>query len=265
VIGAFALSDLMKIVAFIPARYDSTRFPGKPLALIAGKPMIQQVYERAKKWQDPEFAEVFVATDDERIAECVDGFGGKAVMTGSDHASGTDRIAEAASRMDLQRDDLIINVQGDQPILDPRCFSHLILPLREYEDVLMSTLVFRIGDERGDNNPRNPKHVKTVFDKDGYALFFSRSVIPHYRDSGSDRVYYKHLGFYAYRVDFLKTFARLPLGTLEDAEKLEQLRTVEHGYKIKVVQSPYDSFEVDTPDDIPIAERILAQGSSKTR
>jgi 3-deoxy-manno-octulosonate cytidylyltransferase (CMP-KDO synthetase) len=259
----------MKIPAFIPARYDSTRFPGKPLALIAGKPMIQHVYESAKKC--PEISDVFVATDDERIADCVHGFSGKVVMTGRDHPSGTDRIAEAASLMDLQSDDLVINVQGDQPTFDHRCFSrhqcfsHLIQPLMEDADVLMSTLVFQITDERGENDPRNPKHVKTVSDKEGDALFFSRSVIPHYRDSGADRVYYKHLGFYAYRVRFLTKFATLPVGVLEEAEKLEQLRAVEHGYKIKVVESPCDSFEVDTPEDIEIAERILARESTPKR
>jgi 3-deoxy-manno-octulosonate cytidylyltransferase (CMP-KDO synthetase) len=263
VIGASTLPDPMKIVAFIPARYDSARFPGKPLALIAGKPMIQHVYERAKIC--PEFSEVFIATDDERIAECVRGFRGRAVMTRGDHASGTDRIAEAAFRMDLQSDDLVINVQGDQPAFSPLCIPYLIRPLTEHTDAPMSTLVFRIADERGVNDPRNPKHVKTVSDKDGYALFFSRSLIPHYRESGADKIYYKHLGFYAYGVDFLKTFARLPLGALEDAEKLEQLRAVEYGYKIKIVESPYDSFEVDTPDDINIAEKILAQESTETR
>jgi 3-deoxy-manno-octulosonate cytidylyltransferase (CMP-KDO synthetase) len=263
VIGGFDLPDFMKILAFIPARYDSTRFPGKPLALITGKPMIQHVYERAAAC--PEISEVYVATDDERIYRRVLGFGGRAIMTSRAHASGTDRVAEAASRMGLPSDDLVINVQGDQPTLDPRCFSHLIQPLMEHGDVPMSTLVFRVADERGVNDPRNPKHVKTVSDKAGYALFFSRSLIPFHRDPGADKVYYKHLGFYAYRVDFLKTFASLPMGTLEDAEKLEQLRAVEHGYKIKIVESPYDSFEVDSPDDIQMAERILAQESTQKR
>jgi 3-deoxy-manno-octulosonate cytidylyltransferase (CMP-KDO synthetase) len=251
----------MKILAFIPARYDSTRFPGKPLALIMGKPMIQHVYERAKAC--PDISEVFVATDDERIYQRVLGFGAKAIMTSGAHASGTDRVAEAASNMDLHGSDLVVNVQGDQPTLDARCFSLLIRPLVEQGDVLMSTLVFRVADERGVNDPRNPKHVKTVSDKAGYALFFSRSLIPFHRDPAADKVYYKHLGFYAYRMDFLKTFASLPLGTLEDAEKLEQLRAVEYGYKIKVVESPYDSFEVDSPDDVDIAERILAQESTQ--
>jgi 3-deoxy-manno-octulosonate cytidylyltransferase (CMP-KDO synthetase) len=259
----------MKLPAFIPARYDSTRFPGKPLALIAGKPMIQRVYESAKKC--PAISEVFVATDDERIVECVRGFRGKVVMTGSDHPTGTDRVAEAVSRIDLQSNDLVINVQGDQPTFDPRCFSRhhcfsrLIQPLLDRADVMMSTLVFRIADERGDNDPRNPKHVKTVFDKAGDALFFSRSLIPFHRDPGANRVYYKHLGFYAYRVGFLKKFAGLPVGVLEDAEKLEQLRAVEHGYKIKIVESPCDSFEVDTPEDIKVAERILARVRTQRR
>ncbi len=261
--GVLDLPDFMKTFAFIPARYDSSRFPGKPLALIAGKPMIQHVYERAQTC--PLISQVFVATDDERIHRCVLDFGGKAIMTGSAHASGTDRVAEAASLTGLQSDEIVINVQGDQPALDPRCFSHLIRPLTEQGDVQMSTLVFRIADERGDNDPRNPKHVKTVCDKDGYALFFSRSLIPFHRDPGTAKVYYKHLGFYAYRLGFLSTFARLPMGSLEDAEKLEQLRAVEHGYKIKVVESPYDSFEVDTPDDVAVAQRILARESTQKR
>jgi 3-deoxy-manno-octulosonate cytidylyltransferase (CMP-KDO synthetase) len=253
----------MKIFAFIPARYDSTRFPGKPLELILGEPMIQHVYKRAKK--APEIAELYVTTDDERIYQCVLGFGGQAILTSREHASGTDRVAEAASKIGLTRDDLVVNIQGDQPTLDYRCIPYLIAPLTDDKDILMSTLVFKVMDERGVNDPRNPKHAKTVMNKEGFALFFSRSPVPCYRDSGSDRIYYKHLGFYAYRREFLNTFASLPVGDWENAEKLEQLRAVEYGYKIKIVQSPYDSFEVDHPDDIKIAEGILEKESSERR
>lgn len=250
----------MKIFAFIPARYDSTRFPGKPLRLILNKPMIQHVYEEAKACR--EISEVFVATDDERIAQCVRDFGGKTVMTGLDHPSGTDRIAEAASLMDLDEEDLVINIQGDQPTFEHSCLLELVGPLKEDTSLLMSTLVFQITD---DHEVKDIKNVKTVWDNENFALFFSRSIIPYYRDSGSERIYYKHLGFYAYRRSFLKTFASLPVGEWENAEKLEQLRAVEYGYKIKIVKSLYDSFEVDTSSDIKIAERILAERKTKKK
>jgi 3-deoxy-manno-octulosonate cytidylyltransferase (CMP-KDO synthetase) len=260
--GLFLLNNgaypfMKKIIAFIPSRYESTRFPGKPLVLIAGKPMIQHVYEEAKAC--PEISEVFVATDDERIAQCVRVFGGLTVMTGRDHASGTDRIAEAASFVDLGDEDLVVNIQGDQPTFQHPCLPYLIRPLAEDVSLPMSTLVFKITD---DHEARDIKNVKTVSDKQGFALFFSRSPIPYYRDSRSENIYYKHLGFYAYRRGFLKTFARLPLGEWENAEKLEQLRALEYGYKIKVVESPFDSYEVDTPSDVKIAEKILLQRAS---
>ena len=250
----------MRIIAFIPARYDSSRFPGKPLIPIADKPMIQHVYEQAEAC--PEISEVFVATDDERIARCVRNFGGKTVMTGRDHPSGTDRIAEAASLVDLEDEVLVVNIQGDQPTFEHRCIPHLVRPLRVERNLLMSTLVFRMTE---DHEVKDLKNVKTVWDKDGFALFFSRAPIPFYRDSGSERVYYKHLGFYAYRRGFLKTFASLPVGKWEDAEKLEQLRAIEYGYRIKIVDSPCDSFEVDTPSDVKVAERILAERKAGRR
>lgn len=251
---------MKKVTAFIPSRYESTRFPGKPLALIAGKPMIQHVYEEAKAC--PVVSEVFVATDDERIEECVRGFGGLAVMTSPNHLSGTDRIAEAASLKGLEDEDLIINIQGDQPTFEHPCIPYLIRPLLEDATLLMSTLVFKMTDDR---EVRDIKNVKTVQDKEGFALFFSRSPIPYYRDAGAEKVYYKHLGFYAYRRNFLKTFASLPAGEWEEAEKLEQLRAVEYGHKIKIVNSPYDSFEVDTPSDIKVAEQILLERMSWKR
>jgi 3-deoxy-manno-octulosonate cytidylyltransferase (CMP-KDO synthetase) len=251
---------MKKIIAFIPSRYESTRFPGKPLALIAGKPMIQHVYEEAKAC--PEISEVFVATDDERIAECVRGFKGQTVMTAQNHLSGTDRIAEAAALKGLEDEDLVVNIQGDQPTFEHPCIPYLLKPLLEDTSLPMSTLVFKITDDREVKDSRN---VKTVWDKQLFALFFSRAPIPYYRDSGSERIYYKHLGFYAYRGGFLKTFANLPLGEWENAEKLEQLRALEYGYKIRIVESPFDSHEVDTPRDLKIAEEILSRRKLRTR
>jgi 3-deoxy-manno-octulosonate cytidylyltransferase (CMP-KDO synthetase) len=242
----------MNVHAFIPARFESTRFPGKPLALIAGKPMIEHVYVRALSC--PEVSGVFVATDDERIASCVRGFGGKAIKTAQTHPSGTDRIAEAVQTLPLDEEDLIVNIQGDQPLFEPSVVSELIEPLTEDNQVGMSTLIFRITDE---NEVTDPKHVKVVADREGYALFFSRSPIPYFRDTKSEKVHYKHLGFYAYRPSFLRAFASLPVGELESAEKLEQLRALEHGFKIKTVETLFDSIEVDTPDDLKRVETMI--------
>ena len=247
-------SNLVKVVTFIPSRFESKRFPGKPLALIAGKPMIAHVYQRAMSC--PDVSEVIVATDDERIFQCVRDFGGKAVMTDSHHPSGTDRIAEASKKMRLGHDDLIVNVQGDQPLFHPSAISDMVAPLREDPNIPMSTLKYRITDEQEIDNPN---HVKVVTDKEGFALFFSRSPIPFFRNSKSNRVYFKHLGLYAYRQDFLTTFRRLPVGELESSEKLEQLRALEHGFRIKVVETRFDSIEVDTPADIKRVETLMAK------
>ena len=243
----------MKIIAFIPARYDSTRFPGKPLAMILDKPMIQHVFLNALSC--PEVSDVIVATDDERIFRCVEDFGGKSIMTDETHPSGTDRIAEASLKMNFGSDDLIVNVQGDQPIFHPSTISDLVAPLKEDPNIPMSTLKYRITDEREIDDPN---HVKVVTDKEGFALFFSRSPIPFFRDSSSNQIYYKHLGFYAYRKDFLIKFGSLPVGDLESSEKLEQLRALENGFRIKVVETPFDSIEVDRPADIKRVEKLMA-------
>lgn len=242
----------MDIFAFIPARYDSKRFSGKPLALIAGRPMIQHVYLCARACE--RLTDVFVATDDERIMDCVKGFGGKAVLTGAGHPSGTDRVAEAARQLGLTADDVVINIQGDQPLFEPSLISSLLTPLVESRAIHMTTLKHRIT-EGSDVNDSNS--VKVVTDKDGYALFFSRSPIPFFRDSTSAGTHYKHLGFYGYRMEFLSLFAGLPVGNLEAAEKLEQLRALENGYRIMVVETPYDSIEVDTRGDIKRVEEML--------
>jgi 3-deoxy-manno-octulosonate cytidylyltransferase (CMP-KDO synthetase) len=242
----------MKTVAFIPARYKSSRFPGKPLAHIAGKPMIQRVYECAAAC--PELSGVCVATDDERIAACVNDFGGNAVMTEKSHRSGTDRISEAAFKMGLEKDDLVVNIQGDQPFFHPSQITRLVKPLTEDESISMTTLKYRITEK---SEVKNPNHVKVVTDRQGFGLYFSRSPIPFYRSTTSSEEFYKHLGLYAFRMGFLLQFTRFSEGVLESAEKLEQLRALEHGIKIKVVETPFDSIEVDVPEDIKRVEKMF--------
>ncbi len=248
---------MSKIIAFIPARYRSTRFPGKPLALISGKPMIQHVYERAQAC--PELDETYVATDDQRIYTCVEGFGGRAIMTSEDHQSGTDRIAEAAQRLNLGPRDIVVNIQGDQPLFHPSILADLIRPLNEDPSLPMSTLMHRI---RENEEIQDPNKVKVVVDSNGYALYFSRLPIPFIRDKGSRPQHYKHIGMYAYRKEFLLTFTGLPCGTLEGVEKLEQLRALEHGFRIKVTETPFHSIDVDVPEDVAKVEKQLARAKS---
>jgi 3-deoxy-manno-octulosonate cytidylyltransferase (CMP-KDO synthetase) len=219
--------------------------------------MIEHVYGRALSC--PGVSNVFVATDDERIAGCVRGFGGKAIRTQPTHPSGTDRIAEAVQTLHVADEDLIVNIQGDQPLFEPSMMSDLIKPLKEDDRIPMSTLVFRITDE---TEVTDPKHVKVVADQDGFALFFSRSPIPYFRDLRLKKVHYKHLGFYAYRPAFLRTFSSLPVGPLESAEKLEQLRALEYGFKIKAVETVFDSIEVDTPEDLTRVQTMMQRQSA---
>ena len=249
----------MKVVGIIPSRYTSKRFEGKPLADLCGKPMIQHVYERAISC--PELSEVYVATDDERILACVQGFGGRAVMTDKTHRSGTDRITEAATKTGVENEDLIVNIQGDQPLFHPSVVSQLVKPLAEDLTIPMTTLKWKITDE---GDVKNPNHVKVVTDKHGYALFFSRAPIPFYRDTHCGEVHYKHLGFYGFRMGFLAQFTRLSEGVLESAEKLEQLRVLEHGFRIKVLETFFNSIEVDVPEDIEKAEEILLRESKES-
>ncbi len=235
----------MKIVAIIPSRYGSTRFEGKPLSRIFGKPMIQCVYERAVSAEMVD--EAVVATDDMRIFSTVTGFGGKAILTAAENRSGTDRVAEAAEKLNLSDKDIVVNIQGDQPLIHPACIQEVAAPLIEYPDIQMSTLAFKII------NPEeitNPKDVKVTFDAKGNALYFSRSAIPFGRDSSTVFDTYKHLGIYAYTRCFLDIFRSLPDGRLENIEKLEQLRAMEYGYRIRVVVTEHDSPEVDVPEDI---------------
>jgi 3-deoxy-manno-octulosonate cytidylyltransferase (CMP-KDO synthetase) len=241
----------MKTIAIIPARFGSSRFPGKPLALILGKPLIQWVCEQALKVEGLD--RVWVATDDARIRECVENFGGQAVMTREDHPSGSDRLAEAAGRLNLAPEDIVTNIQGDQPVFPPELISRMAGVLSRDPGVVMVTPVRRETDL---NLAANPNVVKVVFDRAGRALYFSRSPLPFWRD-GDQPYFYRHIGIYAYRVQFLQEFVHLPPGRWEAAEKLEQLRALEHGFPIHVVETAGDTREVDTPADALQVEDFL--------
>jgi len=253
-------------VVVIPARYGSTRFPGKPLALLKGKPIIHWVYERAK---DSRLAQdVIVATDDERIFRSIVEIGGKAVMTEPHHASGTDRIAEVARSLES---DIIINVQGDEPFIKGDMIDHTIELLKDPR-ASISTLARRIESPE---ELIDPNVVKVVFDSEGFALYFSRSVIPYYRDRWkaptvtcatdtslfieNEIEIYKHIGIYGYRRDALLMLSRSPQSRLEKIEKLEQLRALEKGLKIKVGLTPYNTIGIDTPEDLKKAEELISK------
>ena len=243
------------IVCIIPSRYESSRFPGKPLADLCGKPMIQHVYERVAQARAVPY--VAVATDDQRIYDAVKKFGGNAVMTATTHRSGTDRISEAVKSLNLSADAIVVNIQGDQPIFEPVQVDEVIQPLIDDATVVMSTLIYKIIL---DEEITHPHAVKVVFDHENNALYFSRATIPYVRDKKLKTDYYKHHGIYAYRRDFLDTFTQLPEGKLEKLEALEQLRALEYGYKIKVVITPHDSVEVDNQQELDRVRRILLAG-----
>lgn len=238
----------MKVLCVIPARYASTRLPGKPLADICGKPMICRVYDRAKLAKRVE--KTVVATDDERVKRAVEEDGGEAVMTRKDHNSGTDRLAEAvAGYPDM---DLVINVQGDEPLIEPKVLDRLAAAFDDDEDLMMATVKARMDDEE---DMRNPNNVKVVTDKDGYALYFSRSLMPYPRED-TDCPVYKHIGIYAYRRDFLLKYAKMPQTMLEKTESLEQLRVLENGFRIKVIESDANFVGVDTAEDLSRVNEI---------
>ena len=246
----------MKTTVVIPARYASTRFPGKPLAELAGKPMLQWVWEGARKC--PGVDEVLVATDDDRIAAAVAAFGGKAVMTRADHPTGTDRLAEVAKGL---TSDLIINVQGDEPLIDPMMIETAMAPLVQDASLPMGTLKTPLSSLE---EYRNPNVVKVVTDRKGLALYFSRAPIPYPRDFVGDLderwqelATAKHVGLYVYRRGFLLDYPHLPATPLERQENLEQLRALEHGYRISVAETPLAGCGVDTPADLEKAERLI--------
>ena len=245
----------MKFTAVIPARYASTRFPGKPLAMLGGKTVIQRVYEQAASV----LSEVYVATDDERILSAVEAFGGRAVMTRADHQSGTDRIEEAVEKTGTQAD-VIINVQGDEPFIQPSQIKTL-MALFDDPQTQIGTLGKGFDSMDAVSNPNSPK---IVTDHRGFALYFSRSVIPFIRGIETDEwlshyPFLKHLGVYAYRRKVLAEVTRLPQGQLEKAESLEQLRWLENGYRIRVGLTDVETVGIDTPADLERAEQFLAQ------
>ena len=244
-----------RTVVVIPARYGSTRLPGKPLLMIAGKPMIQHVVERSREAKLVE--RVLVATDDQRIADAVRGFGGEAVMTSHDCRSGTDRIAEVVRT--LSGVDIVVNVQGDEPLIPPSMIDAAIIPLWDDPLILVGTLVRRIADIAELDDPAVPK---VVLDQNNQCLFFSRSVIPYGRDFPYEawlahHAYYRHIGIYVFRRSFLLRYAALEQTPLEMAEKLEQLRILEHGYSIHAAITDEESLAVDTPADLERVRHIM--------
>jgi 3-deoxy-manno-octulosonate cytidylyltransferase (CMP-KDO synthetase) len=236
-------------VAIIPARYQSTRLPGKALADIGGHPMIELVYRRAAAARS--IASVLVATDDERIARAVERFGGTVRMTSPAHASGTDRLAEVAAGLDC---DVVVNVQGDEPLIEPQMIDEAVAPFASEPALQMSTLRRRIDDRA---ELTNPNVTKVVVDRDGYALYFSRAPIPFVRDGSPAAPGWRHVGLYAYRRPCLLRLSRLAPTALERSEALEQLRALEHGIRIKAIETAFDSIGVDTPEDLERVRRLV--------
>ena len=263
----------MRAIGIIPARWKSSRFEGKILANIMGKPMIQHVWERAKESRTLD--DLIVATDNEEVMKVVEGFGGKSVYTSKDQPSGTDRITEVINPIDVK---VVVNIQGDEPLIHYTMIDGLTNALLEDTTIPMATVIKKI---RTKEELLNPNVVKVVIDKESSALYFSRSPIPHYRAGGEQhpildiqpwfstysfepesQCYYKHIGIYAYSKDFLFTYTNLPKSSLEEVEKLEQLRVLENGYKIKTIETEFDTIGVDTPEDLKRVERHLRGGTA---
>lgn len=243
----------MDVIGIIPARYSSTRFEGKVLADIAGKPMIQHVWERAKEALLLE--DLIIACDDERVAKAAGDFGAKAVMTAKAHASGTDRICEVINPLDVK---IVINIQGDEPLIHPTMIDGVARALLGDSSVSMATVMKRIEEPQVINDPNV---VKVVIDKNNFAIYFSRSPIP-FHAKGSEinyPVYFKHIGLYGYTKDFLFTYKNLPVSNLEKIERLEQLRVLEEGFGIKVIETKYDTIGVDTPEDLERVKLYLRE------
>lgn len=248
----------MRAIGVIPARFEATRFPGKVLAPLFGRPLIQYVYEEALKSNTLE--DLVVATDDERVLKAVEDFGGRAVMTAKEHKSGTDRLTEVVNPIDTR---VVVNIQADEPLI---CFSlidELVNCLLQDPQIPMATVIRKIKDM---HDLIDPNVVKAVKDKNNFALYFSRSTIPHLRSSlaaSQTLSFYKHLGLYAYSKEFLFTFTNLPVGELERSEKLEQLRALEHGYRIKLIETGLDTIGVDTPEDLEKVKQKMAESRSR--
>ena len=242
---------MMDVIGVIPARYSSTRFHGKVLADIMGKPMIQHVWERVK--QARMLDDVIVACDHEEVAEIAQGFGAKTVMTSKSHVCGTDRIAEVINPLDVR---VVVNIQADEPLIHPTMIDSVARALLEDDSVSMATIMKRIDDPGLINDPNV---VKVVTDKNNFALYFSRSVIPYAAANADIKgpQYFKHIGLYGYTKDFLFIYKNLPVSSLERSEKLEQLRVLEEGFKIKVIETRFDTIGIDTPDDLIKVEEYL--------
>ena len=241
----------MKSICVIPARYSSTRLPGKPLKDICGKPMICRVWERASRAKS--VAEVIVATDDERILSAVEKNFGRAMMTRADHKTGTDRLAEVAEK--FSDAEVVVNVQGDEPLIEPSLIDELVALFVADENLQMATVATELTDE---NEMKNPNNVKVVLDKNNDALYFSRSLIPFPRNVGKSKIF-KHIGIYAYRRNFLLAYAKMEPTPLEQSESLEQLRALENGFKIRVIKSSCKFIGVDTEEDLKLVNKIYRE------
>ena len=241
---------MVKILAVIPSRYNSSRFPGKPLAEIGDRPMVQWVYEAATSCTH--FSQVVVATDSPLIADCVCGFGGVVEMTSSEHTTGTDRVAEVAQRYpDMS---VVVNVQGDQPFVSDRMLTQLVSPYLQGEFPVMTTLACPLAM---DTDYADPNTVKVICDRTHHAIYFSRSPIPYFRHQAEAPVYH-HLGLYAFERNFLAQYTQLSTTPLEKCEALEQLRVLEHGFKIRVCQTETAVLEINTPEDLAKANRVIS-------
>ncbi len=249
----------MKTIGVIPARWGSKRFEGKVLADLCGKPIIQHVWENAKKAKTLD--DLVVAADNENIIKVVESFGGKAIFTSPDQPSGTDRLAEVINPLDVK---IAVNIQGDEPLIRAIMIDSLVMTLSGEKAAQMATIIKKIEDR---SEITNPSVVKVVIDKNGYALYFSRCPIPYDRagqeGEGNFPTYYKHIGIYAFTKDFLFTFRNLPHSSLEGAEKLEQLRVLEFGHRIKTVETKFDTVGIDTPEDLEKVRAIMEKGEDR--
>jgi 3-deoxy-manno-octulosonate cytidylyltransferase (CMP-KDO synthetase) len=246
----------MDVIGIIPARYSSTRFQGKVLADILGKPMIQHVWERAK--QAAALDDLIIACDDERVARVAEEFGAKVAFTAKAHASGTDRICEVINPLDVK---IVINIQGDEPLIHPTMIDAVARALLDDSSISMATVMKNIEEPRVINDPNV---VKVVIDKNNFAVYFSRSPIPFHAEESEIKlpIYFKHIGLYGYTKDFLFIYKNLPVSYLERVERLEQLRVLEEGFRIKVIETKYDTIGVDTPEDLEKVKEYLSKSKS---
>lgn len=249
----------MEVVGIIPARYSSTRFEGKVLADILGKPMLQHVWERAK--QSHLLDDLIIACDDERVADAARGFGAKVAITSKGHVSGSDRICEVVNPLDVK---VVINIQGDEPLIHPTMIDSVARAILDDNTISMATIMKAVDEPEIVNDPNV---VKVVIDKNNFALYFSRSPIPHYAQNSEVAfpVYFKHIGLYGYTKDFLFVYKNLPASYLEKVERLEQLRVLESGFRIKVIETKYDTIGVDTPEDLEKVKKYLSGPQAQIR